>query len=91
MVNHLHRDPPGLRLRKRARGIAVEALPRLAVDFILEGRLERLVGVAGAEEVRMTDEEALLVVVGVDEPGGDALGSVPVTQGGSVHVTDNIT
>ena len=37
----------------------------------LEGRLQRLVRIAGAEEVGVTDEKALLVVVGVYEPAGD--------------------
>ena len=33
-------------------------------------------GIVGAEEVGVADEEALLVVVGVDEPTGDAIGVV---------------
>ena len=41
------------------------------MDLGLEGGLERLVGVVGAEEVGVADEEALF-----DEPAGDAVGAV---------------
>jgi hypothetical protein len=34
------------------------------------------VRVVGAEEVGVADEEAFFVVVGVDEPAGDAVGAV---------------
>ena len=54
----------------------MERLPGFLVDFGLEGRLERLVRVVCAEEVGVADEEALLVVVGIDEPAGDAVGVV---------------
>ena len=52
----------------------MKSFPGVAVDLGLEGGLERLVGVVGAQEVGVADEEALLVVVGVDEPAGDAVG-----------------
>ena len=48
----------------------------------LEGGLERLVGIARAEEVGVADEEALLVVVGIDEPAGDAVGAVAADLAG---------
>ena len=38
--------------------------------------LRALYGIVRAEEVGVADEEALLVVVGVDEPAGDAVGAV---------------
>ena len=57
-----------------ARGAAVQRAPGVAVDFGLEGGLERLVGVVGAKEVGVPDKEALFVVVDVDEPAGDAVG-----------------
>jgi hypothetical protein len=76
VVDHLDRDAPGGGLGERAGDVAVEALPGFLVDLGLEGGLERLVGVVGAEEVGVADEEALFVVVGVDEPAGDALGAV---------------
>ncbi len=40
----------------------------------LQGSLELLVGLVGAREVGVADEEALAVVVGVDEPAGDVVG-----------------
>ena len=45
-------------------------------DLGLQGGLEGLVRVVGAEEVGVAHEEALLVVVGVDEPAGNAVGAV---------------
>ena len=57
-------------------GVAVERGPGVEVDLRLQRRLERLVGVVRAQEVGVADEEALLVVVGVDEPAGDAVGAV---------------
>ena len=54
----------------------VEARPGLLVDLGLQRRLQRLVGIVGAEEVGVADEEALLVVVGVDEPERDAVGAL---------------
>src|SRR5262245_60110802 len=83
MVDHLDGDPSRARLRERARGVAVERLPGSLVDLGLERRLQRLVRVAGAEEVGLPDEEALLVVVGVDEPAGDALGAVAAHLAGA--------
>jgi hypothetical protein len=75
VIDHLHRDPPlRLGLGERPGGVAVEALPGVLVDLGLQRGLERLVGVVGAEEIGVADEEALLVVVGVDEPAGDAVG-----------------
>ena len=82
VIDDLHRDPPRFRLGERARSIAVEALPGFLVDLGLEGRLQRLVGVVGAEEIGVADEEAFLVVVGVDEPAGDAFGAVGLDLAG---------
>ena len=80
VVDHLHGDAAGLGLAKRPRGVAVQRRPGFCVDLGLERRLERAVGVVGAEEVGVADEEALLVVVGVDEPAGDAVGAVAATS-----------
>ena len=44
------------------------------VDLCAEGSLELGVGVVGAKEIGVADEEALAVVVGVDEPAGDVVG-----------------
>ncbi len=50
------------------------------------------VGVVRAEEIGVPDEEALLVVVGVDEPAGDAAGAVAADLAGGrvedVHAVD---
>ena len=50
--------------------------PGFCVDLGLQRRLQRAVGIVRAEEVGVADEEALFVVVGVDEPAGDAVGAV---------------
>ena len=82
VVDHLHCDAARLRLVERPRGVAVQRRPRVLVDLGLERRLERLVRIVRAEEVRVADEEALLVVVGVDEPAGDAVGIVAADLAG---------
>lgn len=50
--------------------------PTHRVDFRFQRGLESAVGVVGTEEVGVADEEAFFVVVGVDEPAGDAVGAV---------------
>lgn len=54
----------------------MEGGPGFGVDLGLERRLEGPVGVVRSEEVGVADEKAFLVVVGVDESAGDAVGSV---------------
>ena len=76
MVDHLDCYATGRGLVERARGVAVEAGPGVGVDFGFEGGFEGFVGVVGAEEVGVANEEAFFVVVGVDEPAGDAVGTV---------------
>ena len=76
VIDDLDGDAARGRAVEGAGPVAVQGLPGVAVDFGLEGGLERLVGVVGAEEVGVADEEALLVVVGVDEPAADAVGAV---------------
>ena len=68
VIDHLHRNAPRLRLVERARHVAVQRRPGVGVDLGLQRGLQRLVGVVGAEEIGVTDEEGLHVVVGVDEP-----------------------
>jgi hypothetical protein len=60
-------------LRERRGDGRVERHPGGLVDVGAEGTLELGVGVVGAEEVSVTDEELLVVVGGVDEPAGDGL------------------
>src|SRR5258707_1276944 len=76
MVDDLYSDAPQLELVERARGVAVEGRPRLLVNLGLERGLQRSVGIVGSKEVRVADEETLLVVVGVDEPAGDAIRAI---------------
>ena len=76
VVDHFHGDPPGLRFVERSRRVAVQRVPGILVDLRLERCLERFVRIIGAEEIGMPDKEALFVVVGVDEPAGDAFGAV---------------
>ena len=51
MIDDLHRNSAGGGLGEGAGGVAVEGVPGFAVDFGLEGGLERLVGVVRAEVV----------------------------------------
>src|SRR5713101_7042255 len=76
VVDDLHGDAARPGLVEGTRGVAVQGGPGRVVDLGLERGLQRAVGVVGAEEVGVADEEALLVVVGVDEPAGDAVGPV---------------
>ncbi len=76
MVDDLDGDTAGGGFGEGAGGVAVEGGPGVGVNLGLERCLECLVGVVGAEEVGVADEEALLVVVGIDEPAGDAVGAV---------------
>ena len=54
----------------------MERRPGFCVDLGFERGLQRAVGIVRAEEVGVADEEAFFVVVGVDEPAGDAVGAV---------------
>ena len=83
MVNDFHRDSTGLRLIERTRYVAMERGPSFFVDLGFQRCLERLVGIVGAQEIGVADEETLLVVVGIDEPAGDAVGAVAANFAGS--------
>jgi len=76
VVDHLHRDAARLWFVEGTGSVAAQGGPSVFVDFGSEAVFEGVVGVAGAEEVGVADEEAFLIVVGVDEPAGDALGTV---------------
>lgn len=93
MVDDLDGDAAGLGFFEGAGGVAVEGGPGFGVDIGFEGGFEGFVGVVLAEEVGVADEEALAVVVGVDEPAGDAVGSVAAdfAAGGieDVHSVDS--
>ena len=55
------------------REVALFRVAQASASISARRVVQGLVGVAGAQEVGVADEEALLVVVGVDEPAGDAL------------------
>ena len=76
MVYHFHGNPSRLGLGKGSGGVAIQRFPGFLVDFGFEGGFQGFVRVIRAEEVGVADEEAFFVVVGVDEPAGDAVGAV---------------
>ena len=82
VVDNLHGDAAGRRLGERPGGVAVQGFPGFLVYLCLQRCPQRLVGIVGAEEVGVADEEALLVVVAVDEPAGDAVGAVAADLAG---------
>ena len=91
VVDDLDSDAAGLRSPERPRCVAVQRRPGVGVDLRLQRRPERLVRVVGAEEVCLADEEALVVVVRVDELAGDAVGAVaPNLAGAGVEDVDAV-
>jgi hypothetical protein len=74
VVDDLDGDLAGLRLREWSAYRPVEGAPRRFIDLGTEGTLELVVRFLSAGEVRVPDEEALAVVVGIDEPAGDVVG-----------------
>ena len=69
--------------RSKGREISLWSVSQgLLVDLGLQRRLERLVGVIRSQEIGVADEEALLVIVGIDKPAGDALGAVAADLAG---------
>ena len=71
MVDDLDGEPPCRRTRERLGNVAIERFPCFSVDLGLQAGFERLVRIIRAHEIGAADEEALLVVIGVDEPCGD--------------------
>ena len=67
VVDHLDRDLAGIGHGEWAADRAVEASPRGFIDLGAQGALQLLVRLIGAGEVRVADEEALAVVVRVDD------------------------
>ena len=82
MVDYLYRYTPGLGLVERPGGVTVESGPCVFVDLGLEGGFQSLVGVVCTQEVGMADEEAFLVVVGIDKPASNALGTIAADLAG---------
>src|SRR5205823_10442595 len=79
VVDHLHRDLAAPRRVERLARRAVQLRPLALVDLRAKSLLQLVVGaflrvLAPVEEVGVPDEEALSVIVGVDEPAGDVVG-----------------
>src|SRR6266540_69065 len=89
VVDDLHGD---LALLRRVEGDAPGSVQlRLfrLVDLGPQHALQLLVGLLSAEEVGVADEEALVVVVRVDEPAGDVVGAARTNlAGGRVEHID---
>lgn len=66
-INHLHRNPAGLRFRERRRLIAAERGPGFDINFWQQCRLESIVGIIGSQEVGVAHEEAFFVGDGRDK------------------------
>ena len=74
MVNHLDRDFAGCGPVEWTADGGVKHGPCRFVDLGAKGALQLFVGIACAGEIGVADEEALAVVIGVDEPAGDVVG-----------------
>ncbi len=73
MIDHFHRDSLSGRPLEGAGGGAIQAGPGVFVDLGLQCGFQALIRVIGAQEICVADEEAFLVIIGIDEPGGDAI------------------
>ncbi len=92
VVDDFDGDTAGLGFGKGAGSVTVERFPGFPVDIGFERRLEGFVWIVGAKEIGVPHEEALLVVVGVDEPTGDTVCAVAADLAGvgmeDVHPVD---
>ena len=82
VINHLHRSPPRLGIGKGPGDITVERFPSLRINLSLVRGLETLVRIILAEEGGLAHEEALTVVVAIDEPAGNVVGLVAADLAG---------
>jgi hypothetical protein len=76
VVDHLHSDAARSGLCKRNERVPVERFPVFKVYLSLERCLEALVGIVLAKEVGLAHEEAIAVVIAIDEPAGNVVGLV---------------
>ena len=76
MVDHFDGDAAGFGFGERTRGVAVKGGPGFFVDLGFERGFKRTVWISGAQEIGVTDKEALFVVISVDKPTGDTIGAV---------------
>ena len=56
----------------------MEGFPGLLVDLGFERRPQRLIRIVRTEKIGVADEEAFLIVIGIDEPTRYAVGIVAV-------------
>jgi hypothetical protein len=75
VVDNFHGDLARVGPVERAAHRAVETAPGRFIDVGPERPLELVIGFVGPGEVGVPHEEALAVVVGVDEPAGDVITS----------------
>ena len=54
----------------------MERLPRLKVNLRFQRRLERFVRIVRAEEIGVTHKKTLRIIIGINEPAGDAVRAV---------------
>jgi hypothetical protein len=76
MIYDLHRDTAGCGFIERPGGVAVQRCPGFFVDLGFQCGFEGFVGITCTQEVGVADEEVFHVVIGIDEPAGDAFGAV---------------
>ena len=62
MVDDFYGDATGFGLGEVARGVAVQGGPGFGVDFGFQGGFQGAVGVVGAEEIGVADEETFVVI-----------------------------
>ena len=68
VINDLHRNPSGFRLVKWTGGRLPKRGPSILVNLCLQRSLKCSVGILPTEEVGLSHEETLLVVVRIDKP-----------------------
>ncbi len=76
MIDHLYGDAAKFWFIKRTGCIAFERGPCFLIDFGFESGLEGFVRIICAEEIGVTGEETLLVVIGIDKPSGNIAGVI---------------
>ena len=74
VVDYLHGDLAGVGPVKGAALGGVQFRPSRFIHLGLERPLQLLIRLVAAREIGVADEEALTVVIGVDEPAGDVGG-----------------
>ncbi|MGL5083797.1 MAG: hypothetical protein ACRC8A_20130 [Microcoleaceae cyanobacterium] len=60
---------------ERSRGVAIEAFPGGFVNFGFEVGFELLVRITRTQKIGVADEEAFFIVVRINKPAGNAVGS----------------